>query len=137
MSGPVNGRRPRPISGILLALSPDQPIVLNYLGYSLADMGIKLDESREMLLKAVEQRPGDGFIVDSLGWVYFRQGLFDDAVAFLEQASELDPSEPIINDHLGDAYWMVDRKREAESQWRRALAFGAEEEGRDKNPSQT
>lgn len=110
-----------------LALSPDQPIVLNYLGYSLADMGIKLDESREMLLKAVEQRPGDGFIVDSLGWVYFRQGLFDDAVAFLEQASELDPSEPIINDHLGDAYWMVDRKREAESQWRRALAFGAEE----------
>ena len=110
-----------------LSLSPGQPLVLNYLGYSLADMGVKLDEARAMVESAVERRPNDGFILDSLGWVFYRQGLYEEAVTTLERAAELDPAEPVINDHLGDAYWMVDRKREADAQWRRALTFGAEE----------
>ncbi len=115
-----------------LSLSPGQPLVLNYLGYSLADMGVKLDEARTMVESAVERRPNDGFIVDSLGWVFYRQGLYQDAVTALERAAELDPAEPVINDHLGDAYWMVDRRREAEAQWRRALTFGAEDEAAER-----
>ncbi|MDD3446051.1 MAG: tetratricopeptide repeat protein, partial [Zavarzinia sp.] len=68
-------------------------------------------------------RPDDGYIIDSLGWVYFRQGRFDEAVVELEKAVSLRPGDPTLNDHLGDAYWAVGRKREAEFQWRTALAL--------------
>jgi tetratricopeptide (TPR) repeat protein len=103
-----------------LELFPDQPHVLNYLGYSWVDQGINLDEGMEMINKAVQQRPDDGYIVDSLGWAYFRIGNYDEAVKKLERAIELKPEDPTINDHLGDAYWRVGRELEAKFQWAHA-----------------
>ena len=106
-----------------LSYEPDQPYVLNYLGYSWADQGKNLDKAAEMIEKAVRLKPTDGAIVDSLGWVYFRIGNYDRAVKTLEQAIELDSTESEINDHLGDAYWRVGRKSEARFQWSRAISF--------------
>ncbi len=109
-----------------LELQPDQPFVLNYLGYSWVDQGMHLDEAKAMLHKAVELRPEDGFIVDSLGWAYYRLGQFEKAVTYLERAVALEPGDPVINDHLGDAYWRVGREREARYQWERALTLDPE-----------
>jgi len=103
-----------------LELFPDQPHVLNYLGYSWIDQGINLDEGMGMIKRSVEQRPDDGYIVDSLGWAYFRLGNYDEAVKNLERAVELKPVDPTINDHLGDVYWKVDRVLEAKFQWSHA-----------------
>jgi tetratricopeptide (TPR) repeat protein len=103
-----------------LELYPEQPHVLNYLGYSWVDQGINLDEGMGMIRRAVEQRPDDGYIVDSLGWAYFRIANYDDAVKNLERAVELKPEDPTINDHLGDAYWKVGRFLEAAFQWSHA-----------------
>ena len=103
-----------------LVLQPDQALVLNYLGYSWVDQGINLDEAFGMLRKAVEQRPRDGYIVDSLGWAFYRLGRYDEALRFLERALELRASDPTINDHLGDVYWRVGRKIEAGFQWNHA-----------------
>jgi tetratricopeptide (TPR) repeat protein len=103
-----------------LNLYPDQPLVLNYLGYSWVDQGIHLDEGMDMIRRAVEQRPDDGYIVDSLGWAYYRVGNYDEAVKNLERAVELKPEDPTINDHLGDAYWRVGRALEAHFQWSHA-----------------
>lgn len=111
-----------------LELNPNQPLVLNYLGYSLVEKNIKLDEAQDMIKSAVEQRPDSGYITDSLGWVYYTLGKFEEAVAPMELAVELIPDDPIINDHLGDVYWMVGREREAEFQWKRALSFSPEPE---------
>ena len=115
-----------------LELQPDQPLVLNYLGYSLVELRRNLDEAQAMIEKAVEQRPQDGYITDSLGWVLYRLGKFDEAVAPMERAVELQPIDPIINDHLGDVLWMVGRKLEAEFQWKRALSFEPEEADADR-----
>jgi tetratricopeptide (TPR) repeat protein len=106
-----------------LALQPDRPQVLNYLGYSLVEKQIKLDEALEMIERAVAARPDSGYIVDSLGWVLFRLGRFEEAVSHMERAVELMPVDPVVNDHLGDVYWAVGRAREAEFQWKRALSF--------------
>lgn len=111
-----------------LELEPDQPQVLNYLGYSWVELRKNLEEAEQMIEKAVEQRPDDGYIVDSLGWVLFRLGDFEGAVEHLERAVELRPVDPTINDHLGDALWMVGRRFEAEFHWKRALSFDPEEE---------
>ncbi len=110
-----------------LELNPDQPQVLNYLGYSWVDMNVNLDEGLEMIRKAVSIKPDDGYIVDSLGWAYYRLGQYDDAVTELERAAELRAGDPTINDHLGDAYWRVGRKLEATFQWNRALGLKPEE----------
>lgn len=104
----------------------EQPLVLNYLGYTWIDRGENLDRARGMVARAVELRPDDGFIRDSLGWAEFRTGDFEAAAATLEQAVALQPLDPIINEHLGDAYWRVGRYREARFQWRRALSFEPE-----------
>ncbi|RBW52383.1 tetratricopeptide repeat protein [Ruegeria sp. A3M17] len=106
-----------------LELNPDQPQVLNYLGYSLVERQEKLDEALNMIERAVAARPDSGYIVDSLGWVLFRLGRYDEAVAHMEHAVELMPVDPVVNDHLGDVYWAVGRAREAEFQWKRALSF--------------
>jgi Flp pilus assembly protein TadD len=110
-----------------LVLNPEQPQVLNNLGYSLVEQRRNLDEALGMIERAVAARPDSGYIVDSLGWVLYRLGRFDEAVAPMESAVALLPTDPIINDHLGDVYWMVDRKREAQFQWQRALSFDPEE----------
>ena len=109
-----------------LELKPDQPLVLNYLGYSWIDRGENLDRGLKMIEKAVELRPEDGYIVDSLGWAHYRLGDYSSAVQYLEKAIELVPEDPTINDHLGDAYWQSGRATEARFQWRRALQFGPE-----------
>ena len=106
-----------------LELNPDQPQVLNYLGYSLVERQEQLDEALEMIERAVASRPDSGYIVDSLGWVLYRLGRYDEAVGHMERAAELMPVDPVVNDHLGDVYWAVGRKLEAEFQWRRALSF--------------
>ena len=111
-----------------LELYPDQPQVLNYLGYSWVDMNVNLDEGLELIQRAVDLRPSDGYIVDSLGWAFYRLGRYDDAVRELERAVGLMPADPVLNDHLGDAYWRVDRKLEARFQWSHALALDPEPE---------
>jgi len=103
-----------------LELYPEQPHVLNYLGYSWIDQGVNLDEGMRLIKRAVEERPDDGYIVDSLGWAYYRIGKNDEAVKNLERAVELKPMDPTINDHLGDVYWKVGRKLEATFQWTHA-----------------
>lgn len=104
-----------------LELNPEQPQVLNYLGYSWVDKNMNLDQAIGMIRRAAELRPNDGYIIDSLGWAHFRLGAFDEAVTELERAIELRAGDPTINDHLGDAYWRVGRKIEAVYQWNRAL----------------
>ena len=111
-----------------LSLNPSQPQVLNYLGYSLIEKNSNLDEALDMIERAVKESPDSGYIVDSLGWGYYKLGQYEKAVPNLERAAELMPVDPIVNDHLGDVYWMVGRKTEAEFQWRRALSFDPETE---------
>ena len=106
-----------------LELSPDQPQVLNYLGYSLVEKQVKLDEALGMIKRAVDSRPNSGYIVDSLGWVLYRLGRYEEAVEHMERAAELMPVDPVVNDHLGDVYWAVGRELEAQFQWHRALSF--------------
>ncbi len=103
-----------------LQMQPEQPHVLNYLGYSWIDQGINLDEAMKMIRRAVDQRPDDGYIVDSLGWAYYRIADYENAVKHLERAIDLKPEDPTINDHLGDAYWRVGRTLEAKFQWAHA-----------------
>jgi tetratricopeptide (TPR) repeat protein len=111
-----------------LELQPEQPHVLNYLGYSWIDQGINLDEGMKMIKRAVDQRPDDGYIVDSLGWAYYRIGNYEDAVKNLERAIDLKPEDPTINDHLGDAYWRIGRTLEAKFQWAHARDLKPEQE---------
>jgi len=110
-----------------LALNPDQPQVLNYLGYSWVDQGSNLLPALDMIKKAVSASPNDGYIIDSLGWAYYRLGRYDEAVTQLEQAVQLRSTDPEINDHLGDAYWRAGRKLEARFQWN--IAASVDEEG--------
>ncbi|MGB7240545.1 MAG: tetratricopeptide repeat protein [Sulfitobacter sp.] len=111
-----------------LERNPDQPQVLNYLGYSLVEQQVKLDEALSMIERAASASPNSGYIIDSLGWVLFRLGRYQDAVAHMERAVELMAVDPIVNDHLGDVYYAVGRLREAEFQWARALSFVDEDE---------
>jgi tetratricopeptide (TPR) repeat protein len=109
-----------------LRLQPDQPEALNYLGYSWVDKGLHLAEGRAMIEKAVELRPNDGAIVDSLGWALYRTNDFPNAVRLLERAIELKGEDPTINEHLGDAYWQVGRSTEAQYQWQRSMGLDPE-----------
>ena len=110
-----------------LRLSPNQPNLLNFLGYSWADQNRNLPEARRLLEQAVKLAPQDGAILDSLGWVQFRQGEVSQAVRTLETAVQMDPEDPDVNTHLGDAYQAVGRRLEARYQWQFALTL---------NPSQ-
>jgi Flp pilus assembly protein TadD len=111
-----------------LELFPDQPLALNYLGYSWVDQGMNLDEAFKMLQRAVDLRPSDGYIVDSLGWAHFKLGHYEEATRLLEKAIELKPADPVVNDHLGDAYWRMGRKLDAHFQWNHARDMGPEPE---------
>jgi Flp pilus assembly protein TadD len=111
-----------------LHLQPDQPLVLNYLGYSWVEQGTKLTEAKSMIQRAVAQRPNDGYIVDSLGWVLYQLEEFDNALIHLERAVELRPDDAVINDHYGDALWSAGRHSEARFQWLRALSLDPEAE---------
>lgn len=115
-----------------LKLNPDQPLVLNYLGYSWIDQNRNLQRGLKLIEKAVALKPDDGYIVDSLGWAHYKLGNYGDAVKYLERAVELRPEDPILNDHLGDAYWRVGRTREARFQWDQALTLKPEPEDAEK-----
>jgi Flp pilus assembly protein TadD len=106
-----------------LELAPEQPDVMNYLGYTWIDRGERLQEGLAMVQRAVELRPHSGAIIDSLGWAYFRLGDYTQALEHLERAVELEPADPTLNDHLGDVYWRLDRRIEARFQWQRALTL--------------
>ena len=111
---------------IALKIHPNQPSLLNYFGYSLVEKGIHLDEALQLIKRAVEKQPDDGYITDSLGWALYRLGKYSEAVIHMERAVELMPLDPIVNDHLGDVYWAVNRRNEARFQWHRALSFDPE-----------
>jgi Flp pilus assembly protein TadD len=115
-----------------MQLFPDQPLILNYLGYSWIDQGRNMKEGMSLIEKAVALKPDDGYIVDSLGWAHFKQGNFQEAVRYLERAVELKPDDPVLNDHLGDALWKVGREREAKFQWDQALSLKPEPEDVEK-----
>ncbi len=106
-----------------LELRPEQPQVLNYLGYSFLEMQENLDEALDLVERAVALSPDSGYIIDSLGWGLYRLGRYGEAVGHMERAVELMPVDPVVNNHLGDVYWAVGRFREAEFQWHRALSF--------------
>lgn len=106
-----------------LELSPEQPEVLNYLGYTWIDRGEHMQEGLAMIQRAVELRPASGAIIDSLGWAYFRMGDYAQALEHLEHAVQLEPADPTLNEHLGDVYWRLNRRIEARFQWRRALTL--------------
>jgi len=111
-----------------LEFKPDHPFLLNYLGYSWADQGINLDKALDMIKRAARAKPEDGYIADSLGWVYYKMEDFEAAVPHLERAVELRPYDATINDHLGDAYWRSGRKLEAKFQWQRAANYSEDTE---------
>ena len=115
-----------------LKLSPDQALVLNYLGYSWIDQNKNLRHGLSLIEKAVRQKPDDGYIVDSLGWAHYRLGNYKQAAKYLERAVELRPDDPVLNDHLGDALWRVGREREARFQWEQALTLKPEPEDAEK-----
>ena len=101
---------------------------MNYLGYSWVDKGLNLEEAFKMLRRAVELRPNDGYIVDSLGWAHYKLGQYAEATETLEKAISLKPADPVLNDHLGDAYWRVNRRIEAHFQWNHARDMGPDPE---------
>ncbi len=117
---------------LALKLRPEEALVLNYLGYSWIDQNHNLKQGLALIEKAVRQKPDDGYIVDSLGWAYYRLGNFKEAAKHLERAVELRPEDPVLNDHLGDAYWRVGREREARFQWDQALTLKPEPEDAEK-----
>lgn len=115
-----------------LELYPDQPLALNYLGYSWVDQNLNLKEGMSLIERAVALKPDDGYIVDSLGWAHYKLGNYVESVRFLERAVELKPQDPVLNDHLGDALWRVGREREAKFQWDQALTLEPEPEELEK-----
>lgn len=115
-----------------MQLAPDQPLVLNYLGYSWVDQSKNLKQGLALIEKAVNLKPDDGYIVDSLGWAHYRLGNYKDAVKYLERAVEIRPEDPVLNDHLGDAFWRVGRENEARFQWEQALTLKPEPDEVDK-----
>lgn len=109
-----------------LEKNPEDPFILNYLGYSWLEKGKNLTNAKNMIAQAIEKSPDNGYIMDSFGWAFYKTGEYDRAVRILEIAVELEPGNSLINDHLGDAYWKVGRKREAYYQWQKALNFNFE-----------
>jgi tetratricopeptide (TPR) repeat protein len=109
-----------------LVVNPDQPDVLNYLGFAYLERSDQLDEASAMISKAIKARPNDAQIMDSMGWVLYLQSNYAEAATYLEKATELLPSDPAVNDHLGDVYWRLGRKNEAQFQWERSLSFSPE-----------
>ena len=115
-----------------LELAPNQPFIMNYLGYAWTEQGINLKKAEQLIRKAVSLRPKDGYITDSLGWVLYQTSRFDEAVPILERAVRLRPNDATINDHLGDAYWQVQRKLEAIYQWKRAITMNPDSDLKEK-----
>ena len=106
-----------------LELSQNHYLVLNYLGYSWLKQGKNTEQAFEMIVDAYNQSPNDGHILDSMGWAFYRLGMYDNAITYMEKAAELEPANAIISNHLGDAYWFGGRKNEASFQWNHVLTM--------------
>lgn len=105
----------------VIRLDPQNANALNYLGYTYADLGQNLDEAERLIKEALRHKPDDGYIIDSLGWVYFKKGLYEKALEFLEKAARLVPDDPIILEHLGDAFQKTNDRENALKYYKRAL----------------
>ncbi len=116
-----------------LELSNRDPIVLNYLGYDWLENNKNIDQAGAMILEAYNKYPLSGHIADSLGWLFFKTGNYLKAVEYLEQASDMNPANAVISDHLGDAYWFAGRKNEAGFQWRHAITLKEDADMLDKD----
>jgi Flp pilus assembly protein TadD len=106
-----------------MELDPDQPDVLNQLGYNWVERNLKLKEGLALLEKAVKLKPDDGNMLDSLGWAHYRLGDYQEAIKLLERAAALEPTYSEIRDHLGDAHWRTGRQDEARKSWEQALSL--------------
>lgn len=111
----------------VLALDPEDPNALNYLGYTYARQGIHLEDAERLIKKALAHKPGDGYITDSLGWVYYQKGQFSKALSTLQKAATLLPEDPVVLEHLGDALVKNNRAEEALEAYRKSLAQGHED----------
>lgn len=111
-------------------IAPEEPVVLNYLGYSWVERGRNLDEAFKLIEKAVALRPQSGAIIDSLGWAHYQRGEYEAALPHLEKAAAIEPADPTVTEHLGDVYWRLGREVEAQFQWRRALQLEPPERAR-------
>jgi Tfp pilus assembly protein PilF len=118
-----------------LDLDQSNAMVLNYLGYMLADKGTKLPEALKMIRKAVEQEPMNGAYLDSLGWVYFKMGQYELAEENLRQAVERDQTDPTVHEHLGDLYEKTGRIRLAAAQWQLSLTEFSRSAAADVEPT--
>jgi tetratricopeptide (TPR) repeat protein len=112
----------------IIEIDPDHAEALNYIGYTYAEKGIRLDEAMELIQRAIELKPDSGFILDSLGWVYFGKGEYEQAVHYLEKALELTPDDPTINEHLADAYLKQEEYTKALDYYKKALSLNHPEE---------
>ncbi len=112
----------------VLKLDPDHAEALNFIGYLYADRGIHLDEAERMIKKALQLKPGNGYMIDSLGWVYFRQNRLDEAIRYLKEAAEALPEDAAISEHLGDVYIRSGQIREAVEAYEHAIRFNPESE---------
>lgn len=106
-----------------LDISQNNYLILNYLGYSWLKQGKNVESAFGMVVDAYNQLPTDGHITDSLGWAFYQLGMYDRSIEYLEKAAELEPANALINEHLGDAYWLGGRKNEARFQWHHALTL--------------
>ena len=118
-----------------LSIKPDEPYVLNYLGYGWLEREYKIEDAIDMLDKAYKQKKNDPFIIDSVGWGYYLIGDFINAEKFLKKAIQLMPNDPIVNDHYGDVLWKLNRKIQAKYYWQSALNSKESEEEMKKNIS--
>ncbi len=117
----------------VININPDHAQALNYLGYTFLELGQNLDEAERLILKAIQLKPKDGYITDSLGWVYYKKGEFQKAVEILEEAISLVPDDPIILEHLGDAYLKLKNKKNALKYYKRSLSIKKEDTENLKN----
>ena len=112
-----------------IEINPKHADALNYLGYSYADKGINLEEAHALINKALELKPDSGYIIDSLGWVYFKMGHYDEAMKILQRAAEIVKDDPVLYEHLGDVYRLKGLKEKAKEFWEKSLEFHEKEEG--------
>ena len=107
----------------ILDIDPENADALNYIGYTYAEQGIKLNEAMDMIQKAVQLKPNNGYILDSLGWVYYQKGLYNEALEYLERAIHFTPDDPTINEHLGDVHFKRMDYRKSLELYQRALSL--------------
>jgi tetratricopeptide (TPR) repeat protein len=111
----------------IIEAEPDNADALNYLGYTYADLGENLDEAEDLIKRALELMPDEGYIIDSLGWVYYKKEMYPEAKEEIERALEISPEDPMLNEHLGDIQYRLGNQAEALDLYHRAWDLKPEE----------